>query len=75
MVEPEFCNHHDLEADVDVLHPISLVLSKVVLDLFSVDIVKFADLIKRIHAYLFESLAMLHLSEKFKLIIEISDKV
>ena len=75
MVKPKLSDNHDLQADVDILHLVSLVLGEVVLDFLSVDVVELADLIECIHAYLFESLPVLHLSQQSELVVQIPNEI
>lgn len=75
VVEPELGHNHDLQADVDVLHLVPLVLGEVILDVLPVDVVEFANLIEGVHAYLFEPLPVLHLRQQPKLIVQIPDEV
>jgi hypothetical protein len=59
MIQPELYYHHDLQIDVDILYLVSLVISIAIFDFFSLDIMEITDLIKCIHAYLFEALTVL----------------
>lgn len=63
VVQPQLDNYHNLEIIIDVLNLVSFILVKVILYLFSRDIVKQADLVECIRWDAFKPLAMLRLGE------------
>ena len=63
MIQPQLDYNHNLEIIIDVLHLVSFILIKVILDLLPGDVMEHAYLVKSISAYALKPLTVLSLSK------------